>query len=285
VGLGIGSLVHTDPTRIAAAAAIGVAAGMLRSIRRAWVTGATSMAVIGVAFAEFGPHEASRMTMNGHYLLGTAIVSLVVLGLWLAAAAHGETTARLPTAAPVTNSDWSWCPTLARGVRLGWCLGIATAVTVVLHQHSHSYWIPLTVTVLIRQEASIPVRTLHRLTGTLGGVLVAGLVALAAGNDRSIIAVLAAVSVGIAVAGAPRLYALTVAGLTCSALLIGAITAAGDSSYAKVRLVDTLIGTAITLIFGTFCGPLAPVEGCARRPEHCRPASPRGRPRKGFDLI
>ena len=91
--------------------------------------------------------------------------------------------------------------------------------TAIIHQDNHSYWILLTVAVLIRPAASIPVRMLNRLAGTLLGVLLAVVMLIAVAGEPWIIAAIAAVALGFAVAAASRLYAFTVVGLTCSTLL------------------------------------------------------------------
>jgi hypothetical protein len=251
------------------AVAVGVLVGALAGLAPA-LTAAANMAVIAVAFGEFGQVDRSLSTEIGCYLIGGAIIAVVALGRWpirrrltsnLTAAAVTTATHSWPPGIPWTGGvlawrgwalsqpGWSWRPATARGLRLGWCLGIATAVTGLVHQHNHSYWIPLTVAVLIRQETSIPVRTVNRLAGTLAGVLTAALLLLVVARDPWIIAATAAVAIGFAVAAAPRLYALTVFGMTCSTLLSDRI-ASVDPAYPALRLTDTLIGVAITIIFG-----------------------------------
>jgi Fusaric acid resistance protein-like len=274
-GLWLGSIPHTDPSRVAVAVAVGALAGTLGGLTPA-LTAAANMAVIGVAFGEFGQVDRSWSAEVRYYLIGAVVIGVVALGLWPFGRSRparnlGARAVTVPTHARSLDihwtpcvlalrrwmcfrSGWSWRPATFGGLRLGWCLGIATAVTVVVHQHNHSYWIPLTVAVLIRQDASIPVRTVNRLAGTLTGVLSAALLLLVLASERWIIAAVAAVAIGFAVAAAPRLYALTVFGMTCSTLLSDRI-ASVDPAYPALRLTDTFIGVAITIVFGHFLWP------------------------------
>ena len=49
---------------------------------------------------------------------------------------------------------------LTDGARIGLCLGVATAITVAMHEPGHTFWLPLTVAVIVRPEyASVFVRT------------------------------------------------------------------------------------------------------------------------------
>jgi uncharacterized membrane protein YccC len=145
-------------------------------------------------------------------------------------------------------------PAVTAGLRLALCLGIATAVTAAWHDQTHSYWLPLTVATVVRPEyASVFVRSVNRAAGTLAGAVVAAtvLVVLPSGLPT---AVLAAAAIGLAVAASPRSYALSVLGITCSALLSASI-GTRDPVFPAVRLLDTLAGTAIALVFGYLLWP------------------------------
>ena len=140
-------------------------------------------------------------------------------------------------------------PARLAGFRLMVCMTIATAVTCALHSESHSYWIPLTVAVAVRPEyASVFVRSVNRVAGTLAGALLAaGAIALFGSGWP--VALAAALALGFAVLAAPKLYGLGVIGVTCSALLSSCIGVA-DPVSPVVRLLDTLIGCGIAVIFG-----------------------------------
>lgn len=140
------------------------------------------------------------------------------------------------------------------GARLGLCVGVATAVAILLRTPAHAFWIPLTVAVVVRPEyGSVLVRSTHRLLGTVLGVaVVAGLLAVT--TSTVWITVVAAASLGLAAFGATRLYALAVVGITGSALFSVAVsTPAGFDPWA--RLTDTVLGCGIALLVGVLLWP------------------------------
>jgi uncharacterized membrane protein YccC len=143
---------------------------------------------------------------------------------------------------------------LLAGLRLAVCMGIATAVTCALHSESHSFWLPLTVAVAVRPEyASVYVRTVNRVAGTAAGaVLAAGAIAVLGSGWP--VAIAAAISLGLAVVAAPKLYGLAVIGITCSTLLSSCIGVA-DPLNPAVRLLDTVVGCVIAIVFGYILWP------------------------------
>ncbi|MGW4484748.1 FUSC family protein [Amycolatopsis sp. NPDC004368] len=143
---------------------------------------------------------------------------------------------------------------LLAGVRLAWCVGIATVLAEVVHPEGHAYWLPLTVAVVVRTEyGTVFVRTVNRVAGTMAGALVA-VPALAAFGSGWPIALVAALSIGFAVLAAPKLYALSVVGVTASALLSACI-AVPDTEFPLVRVTDTLLGCVVALVFGYLLWP------------------------------
>ncbi len=146
---------------------------------------------------------------------------------------------------------------LLAGLRLALCMAIATAVTGALHTESHSFWLPLTVAVAVRPEyASVYVRTVNRVAGSAIGALLAA-AALAVLGSGWPVAAAAAISLGFAVAALPKLYGLGVVGVTCSALLSSCIAVA-DPLNPAIRLLDTLLGCAIAIVFGYLIWPQRP---------------------------
>jgi uncharacterized membrane protein YccC len=140
------------------------------------------------------------------------------------------------------------------GARIGSCVGIATALAILLHPPQHAYWIPLTVAVVLRPEyGAVLVRSLHRLAGTVVGVI--GVAALLTVTSSPVwLAVAAAVALGAAALAAPRVYGLAVVGITGSALLSIAV---GDPQGVEpwARLLDTVLGCAVALVFGVLLWP------------------------------
>jgi len=138
--------------------------------------------------------------------------------------------------------------------RIGLCMGMATALTIALHERDHSFWLPLTVAVIVRPEyASVFVRTVNRVCGTVAGAAATALV-LSVHPPAPVIAAAAAVSLGFAVLTAPKLYALSVVGITASALLSSSLTTV-DPVLPVLRLLDTLAGAAIAVVFGYLLWP------------------------------
>lgn len=143
---------------------------------------------------------------------------------------------------------------LFNGARLGSCLGIATALVLSIREPAHAFWLPLTVAVIVRPEyASVFVRTVNRIGGTVVGALIAAaaLVVVPSGLPT---AAAAAVALGFAVASAPKLYGLNVIGVTASALLSASIMR-GDEVLPAVRVMDTLLGAAVAIVFGYLLWP------------------------------
>jgi uncharacterized membrane protein YccC len=140
------------------------------------------------------------------------------------------------------------------GLRLSLCMTVATATTSALHSESHSFWLPLTVAVAVRPEyGTVFVRAVNRVVGTVFGGAIAAVVLLAAGSGWPV-AIAASLCLGFAVFAAPKLYALSVVGVTCSALLSTSITRP-DPTSPGIRTLDTLLGAAIALVFGYLLWP------------------------------
>ena len=153
---------------------------------------------------------------------------------------------------------------LANGARVGGCLGIATAITVVMHEPAHAFWLPLTVAVIVRPEyASVFVRTVNRVCGTVIGAGVAAAIVWAYPSGLAV-AIAAAAALGFAVLTAPKLYALSVIGVTASALLSGSIGHV-DPVAPGLRLLDTVIGAVVAIVFGYLLWP-----GARRLPQSAR---------------
>ncbi|WAJ47267.1 FUSC family protein [Mycobacterium sp. Aquia_216] len=145
---------------------------------------------------------------------------------------------------------------LANGVRLGLCMAVATALTVAMRQQTHSFWLPLTTAVIVRPEyASVFVRTVNRIFGTLIGALVATAVLAVLSPGLPLVAA-TALALGFVVLSVPKLYGLAVIGITTSALLSQAIGQV-DPVAPAVRLLDTFVGAAVAVVFGYLLWPEA----------------------------
>ncbi|MGV9673150.1 FUSC family protein [Gordonia sp. NPDC003504] len=153
---------------------------------------------------------------------------------------------------------------MTNAIRMALCLGVATAVTLAAHDPRHSFWLPLTVAVIVRPEyASIVVRTVNRVVGTLGGALVAAAV-LTLWDTGFAVAAIASVGLAFAVFTAPKLYGLNVIGVSVSAILASSIGGA-DIVAPAIRVLDTAVGALIAVIFGYLLWP-----GARRLPQQAR---------------
>jgi hypothetical protein len=143
---------------------------------------------------------------------------------------------------------------VVNGVRIALCLGGATALTLALHQPDHSFWLPLTVAVIVCPEyASVFVRTVNRIAGTVLGAVLAVAVLVVWSNGVPV-AVAAALALGAAVLTAPKLYAWSVIGVTASALLSASIARA-DPLLPVLRLLDTILGALVAVVVGYLLWP------------------------------
>jgi uncharacterized membrane protein YccC len=143
---------------------------------------------------------------------------------------------------------------VANGTRTGLCMAVATAITVALHETNHAFWLALTVAVIVRPEyGSVFVRTVNRVCGSLVGALLAAMVLHVVPSGLPV-ATAAGLALCFAVMTAPKLYALAVIGITNSALLAGSIGAA-DPVLPGIRLLDTVIGAAVAIVFGYLLWP------------------------------
>ncbi|WP_139829752.1 FUSC family protein [Mycobacterium gastri] len=166
--------------------------------------------------------------------------------------------------------------TVANGVRIGLCLAVATGITVAMHERTHSFWLPLTTAVIVRPEyASVFVRTVNRIFGTLiGALLVTGYLAVWPSGLPVVVAT--ALALGFVVLSAPKLYGLSVIGITSAALLSQSI-GQPDPNAPAIRLVDTLIGAAVAVVFGYLLWP-----GARRLPGSARFSSALAAARRYF---
>jgi uncharacterized membrane protein YccC len=96
---------------------------------------------------------------------------------------------------------------------------------------------------------------INRVAGTIIGALIAALVITVLPADLSL-AIVAVLAIGFAAAAAPKLYALSVIGITASALLSTEIGAT-DPVIPLVRVADTLLGAVIAVVLGLLLWPRA----------------------------
>lgn len=138
---------------------------------------------------------------------------------------------------------------------LALCMALAFA-TRWIHDGSHWYWTPLTVIIVLKPDlGSVFARTVLRVLGTLLGVLVGALIFMFFPKGL-VVAVLAVLAAALPWA-AQRSYGLATFFATIIVLLLLDEIAPGmhNIDYGLPRLLDTLMGGAIILVFGYFLWP------------------------------
>ncbi|MGE4338533.1 MAG: FUSC family protein [Pigmentiphaga sp.] len=139
---------------------------------------------------------------------------------------------------------------------LALCMGLAFA-TRWINDDSHWYWTPLTVIIVLKPDlGSVFARTVLRVLGTLLGVIVGVLIFMLFPKGLVLVAVLAALAAALPWA-AQRSYGLATFFATIIVLLLLDEIAPGahNIDYGLPRLLDTLMGGAIILVFGYFLWP------------------------------
>lgn len=138
--------------------------------------------------------------------------------------------------------------------RLALCMGIAEVVREHL-PYERPYWVLLTVAIVLKPDfGSVFVRGVQRTAGTLVGVVLgAGMIALVPHDGWMLIPMVLAASV-MRWAQAAN-YGLFVVSLTPLVVMLLDIAAPGDAGVVTARLVDTVIGSAIVILFGYLLWP------------------------------
>ena len=253
VGIGVGELTHGSWwAGVAVPALVAAVAGAVGAIGPA-TTAAALMAVIGVAYTQFGASPLPGWRLCLWYGAGTLAMALPLLGQLVIQRpardrqpAHG----RIRRAVAVTTEPSARHAAL----RLGLCIAAASTLSLALHGENHAYWLPLTVAILIRPEyGSVVTRTMNRATGTFLGALL-GVVVLAVVTDGLPVAVLAAVALSAGLLLGSYSYWINVAGV-CTAALLSAYLSSPDGLYPVIRLQDTLLASAVALTLGYLIWP------------------------------
>lgn len=144
---------------------------------------------------------------------------------------------------------------ITSALRLAFCILIA-----LFAEHyalgNRSYWIPLSVAVILKPDfGSIFVRAIQRSTGTFIGVLIAAAIIELLPKDFSLVIAIAILSALIPWA-ALKSYALQCTFLTPLILILLDLIITGKTAdFSMERLIDTVIATAIVLIFGFLLWP------------------------------
>jgi uncharacterized membrane protein YccC len=154
-----------------------------------------------------------------------------------------------------------WAKSLASGpltwlaaLRLTLCVGLAEVVGLILPLE-RSYWITLTVGIVLKPDfGSVFGRAVLRGIGTVVGVVI-GAAVLGIGTHGWVLVLLIAIFAGGVAVGKVRNYGILSTFVTPLIIVQMELANNGDWSVVLARLVDTVIGSAIVLIFGYLLWP------------------------------
>jgi uncharacterized membrane protein YccC len=139
-------------------------------------------------------------------------------------------------------------------LRLTLCVALAELAALLLPLE-RSYWITLTVGIVLKPDfGSVFGRAVLRGLGTMVGV-VAGSVVLATGTRGWLLVVLVAVFAAGVPIGKTRNFGIQAAFITPLIIVQMDLTTRGDWEVVFARLLDTVIGCAIVLVFGYLLWP------------------------------
>ncbi|MEU5000204.1 FUSC family protein [Streptomyces sp. NPDC021622] len=148
----------------------------------------------------------------------------------------------------LTGASWRY------GLRLALCIGIAQSL-VSLIEVPRSYWVALTVTFVLKPDfGSVFSRAVLRALGTVAGLVVAAAVLAEVPRgwwDVPVMMVLAALIPALT----PRGYGYQTAAITPVILLLSDVLNRQGFGLVVPRLVDSLIGCAISLVAGYLLWP------------------------------
>ncbi len=155
----------------------------------------------------------------------------------------------------------TWAGSLASGpltwiaaLRLTLCVAIAEVVGLLVPLE-RSYWITLTVGIVLKPDfGSVFGRAVLRGIGTVVGVGIGAVVLVAGGRGWILVALIAIFAGGVAV-GKVRNYAILSAFVTPLIILQMDLANTGSWDVVVARLVDTVLGCVIVLVFGYLLWP------------------------------
>ncbi|MEV7355721.1 FUSC family protein [Kitasatospora sp. NPDC091276] len=143
------------------------------------------------------------------------------------------------------------------GLRVALCIAVGSAVTA-SYPLSKSYWVPMTIAFVLKPDlGSVFLRAVSRSVGTVLGVAVtAAVVSLT--TDAWVLTAIAAFCVALLPYATAAHYGLNTVAMTPMALIL--LQLGGQSSAAEFwpRVLDTVLASAIVLLFGYLLWPERP---------------------------
>jgi uncharacterized membrane protein YccC len=144
--------------------------------------------------------------------------------------------------------DWN-APALRYAIRLSLAMSLGLGVTMIFPQFAHANWVLLTIALIMRANYSVTTqRRWDRITGTLiGCTLAVGLIFLLP-DPLLLLSIL--IAVGVSHAYVAVRYRITAIAASVSSLLLLHFSAGTGHPQFYERIIDTLIGGAVSWAFG-----------------------------------
>ncbi|WP_051740387.1 FUSC family protein, partial [Kitasatospora sp. MBT66] len=264
-GTSPGATAHRVHTMYRAAlAATEAATGLLWALRPvppevAAVPGLLARAVEGGSGAE---HSAGEVPVPD-WAPDTPSRQALDAALRAAAATVAGREAALGTAPAPPPDPWRLrvrlvSPGAARyGARLALCIAVGAALTAALPL-SRSYWVPMTIAFVLKPDlGSVFLRSVSRAVGTVLGVAVTAAVLSLAPGPWALVAI-AALCVALLPYATAAHYGLNTVVMTPMALVLLQLGGQDGAAEFRPRVLDTVLASAIVLLFGHLLWPERP---------------------------
>lgn len=242
--------------------AIAAVTGLLGSISLAMLRAAMQFVLFAIIATQFGARGAAPFGIMLLFAAGaawTACVSLLLRFLFSRGPANTAAAAVTPRRSMRQRLRrwWSSLATLAGwqyALRITLCLAVAEA-TGWVWQPRRTYWVALTVGIVVRRRVPAALtRTFQRAIGTAAGVILGSLFLLSSPPLGSVLVLIALLAAARPVLRAGN-YMAYAAIMTPLIILLTELDQTLTSAVLIDRLVATLTGCAIALVFGYLVWP------------------------------
>lgn len=254
----LGSLVSNSLiAQLIVVAIMALACGFVGCLGPNPMTNGIVTLVVYTVFAGEPAAHRSAFTTGALILLGGIVCIVITVGLYALGRSAGfsarpasSTPAREVFRAHLHSSD----EFVRHSVRLAVVMVVATGLAAWL-DWPHHYWIPMTVAWIARPARTATVeKVVHRMMGTLGGILLAVVLVNDKGMNPYALAVIVAVGVAISLIFLRANYPIAVVGLTLAVIALFAIDGEPVDETAPYRVAATLLAGLLALL-GTLIWP------------------------------
>jgi hypothetical protein len=239
------------PSLIAVAALLGGASESLARLTMTFII----FTLIALNLGDEGVRPVSATLL---FLLGALWMAAVALGFCLVFGSdeqNGGPRARAKGAPGFAAQLHQWWTALAHfpawsyALRLGLCLLVAEVYTWA-RPHHHSYWVSTTIAIVVQRDFQAALsRKVHRLVGTVVGVLLASLLVVFVPTVWFEVAMIALLAAGRPIFRDTN-YALYAATMTPLVFMLVDLGHRASGSILVDRLLATIVGCVIAFLFG-----------------------------------